>query len=369
MLKGIGGALTAAALVGLVGWYWPEGVNIVTEIETNLPAEQAPTVGAELTESPPISDILSQSIELDQQLAQEFLEPSEFPEHSWPITEGNDDLFNYQHVAMPYSVVGDQFDQPHDTLSCQFQAGQSRVHAHEHQQRLTLKCRESEYAPVTIDIESVSVILYHQGKETPLSNVNQKPIDFGWEIVVEHQPKDQGDVFVEVKFSDPDSPGKVFSLKQSYQKSSVSAAHFTGNYRETADSSGLTVLAELSVALAGDYQFVANLNHLEGPIGVAYFEGDLEEGTHEIPFEFYGLMFQQQQVDGPFELEAPRGTFSSATLPAPDHNLTEAEYLAIVQASMGDLPAEVPVAPGPNYETEFYRHQQFTDQPYYQLKD
>jgi hypothetical protein len=88
------------------------------------------------------------------------------------------------------------------------------------------------------------------------------------------------------------------------------AAHLTGRYRDELRDGSLMVSAEVDVTRAGRFHLAATLYSMAGePVGTAQAAAELEPGRRWIELSFYGLMFHDRQVAGPFRL----GTVSLAT--------------------------------------------------------
>jgi hypothetical protein len=88
------------------------------------------------------------------------------------------------------------------------------------------------------------------------------------------------------------------------------AAHLTGRYRDQLRDGSLAVAAEVDVTRAGRFHLAATLYSMAGePVGTAQAAAELEPGRRWIELSFYGLMFHDRKVAGPFRL----GTVSLAT--------------------------------------------------------
>lgn len=88
------------------------------------------------------------------------------------------------------------------------------------------------------------------------------------------------------------------------------AAHLTGRYRDELRDGSLVVSAEVDVTRAGRFHLAATLYSMAGePVGTAQAATELEPGRRWIELSFYGLMFHDRKVAGPFRL----GTVSLAT--------------------------------------------------------
>ena len=70
------------------------------------------------------------------------------------------------------------------------------------------------------------------------------------------------------------------------------------------------ILAEVDVARPGRFHLAGTLHTLKGePVGTAQSASELEPGRHWIELSFYGLMFHDRKVAGPFRL----GTLAFST--------------------------------------------------------
>lgn len=105
------------------------------------------------------------------------------------------------------------------------------------------------------------------------------------------------------------------------------AAHLTGRYRDTVRNGNLVVLAEVDVERPGRFHLAGTLHTLKGePIGTAQAAAELEPGRHWIELSFYGLMFHDRKVAGPYRL----GTLAFSTtgaMPNALNDLVENAYV------------------------------------------
>ena len=87
-------------------------------------------------------------------------------------------------------------------------------------------------------------------------------------------------------------------------------ARLTGRYRDSLRDGNLVIAAEVEVAEAGRFHLAGTLYSPAGePVGVAQAAANLEPGRHWIELSYYGLMFHERQVAGPFRL----GTLALST--------------------------------------------------------
>ncbi len=84
---------------------------------------------------------------------------------------------------------------------------------------------------------------------------------------------------------------------------SVPLAHLTGRYRDEIVDGSLVVSAELAVHAAGRFHLEATLAETDGtPLGWAQSAQVLEAGTAWMPLTYWGLMFRERGVPGPYVL-------------------------------------------------------------------
>lgn len=105
------------------------------------------------------------------------------------------------------------------------------------------------------------------------------------------------------------------------------AAHLTGRYRDEVRDGNLVIQAEVDVARSGRFHLAGTLHTLKGePLGTAQSGIELEPGKHWIELSFYGLMFHDRKVAGPYRL----GTLAFSTtggMPNALNDLVENAYV------------------------------------------
>lgn len=80
-------------------------------------------------------------------------------------------------------------------------------------------------------------------------------------------------------------------------------ARLTGEMREELRDGSLVVSVEVKVETAGRFHLAGTLAEMKGaPVGTAQAAAVLEPGVHWLELEFYGLMFRERGVAGPFRL-------------------------------------------------------------------
>lgn len=105
------------------------------------------------------------------------------------------------------------------------------------------------------------------------------------------------------------------------------AAHLTGSYRDEVRDGNLVILAEVDVTRPGRFHLAGTLHTLKGePVGTAQAAAELQPGRQWIELSFYGLMFHDRKVSGPFRL----GTLAFSTtggMPNALNDLVEDAYV------------------------------------------
>lgn len=101
---------------------------------------------------------------------------------------------------------------------------------------------------------------------------------------------------------------------------SAPAAHLTGRYRDRIQDGNLVIAAELDVAEAGRFHLAGTLYSMAGePIGWAQAAAKLAPGRQWIELSYYGLIFHDRNVAGPFRL----GTLALSTTSAMPNALND----------------------------------------------
>ena len=81
------------------------------------------------------------------------------------------------------------------------------------------------------------------------------------------------------------------------------SAKLTGRYRDALRDGNVVISAEVEVTEVGRFHLAGTVHSLAGePIGTAQSAVELTPGRHWIGLSFYGLMFHDRQVAGPFRL-------------------------------------------------------------------
>jgi hypothetical protein len=81
------------------------------------------------------------------------------------------------------------------------------------------------------------------------------------------------------------------------------AAHLTGRYRDELRDGSLVISAEVDVARPGRFHLAGTIYSTKGePVGTAQAGTELQPGRQWIDLTFYGLMFHDRQVAGPYRL-------------------------------------------------------------------
>lgn len=103
-------------------------------------------------------------------------------------------------------------------------------------------------------------------------------------------------------------------------------ARLTGRYRDSLRDGNLVIGAEIEVTETGRYHLAGTIYSPSGePVGVAQAAANLEPGRHWIELSYYGLMFHERNVAGPYRL----GTLALSTthrMPNALNDLVENAY-------------------------------------------
>lgn len=80
-------------------------------------------------------------------------------------------------------------------------------------------------------------------------------------------------------------------------------AHLTGRYRDAVRQGSLVISAEIEVRRTGRFHLAGTVASMKGePIGSAQTAAELEPGRYWLDLQFYGLMFHDRQIAGPYKL-------------------------------------------------------------------
>jgi len=80
-------------------------------------------------------------------------------------------------------------------------------------------------------------------------------------------------------------------------------AHLGGEIRDEVRDGNLVMSVEVTVEKAGRFHLAGTLAEMNGtPVGWAQTAAELEPGTHTLELSFYGLMFRDHGVAGPYRL-------------------------------------------------------------------
>jgi len=98
--------------------------------------------------------------------------------------------------------------------------------------------------------------------------------------------------------------GSLLTTATSFQLSNPGAA-LTGRYRDRLEEGNVVIAAQVEVGQAGRFHLIGTLSTPQGePVGVAQTAVELTPGKHWVDLSFYGLMFHDRGVAGPFVLSS-----------------------------------------------------------------
>lgn len=307
-------ALSLAAVLVLVLIYvvWPESEEEKRAESERMEKELREEHGVTEFEDEEVdavnAPINPRAIELAE--AQDYRERARWPEFAYPIIEGNDPLANELTVGKSARRIKDNpYIMVHYLDQYHFRPDEPIViHAY-------LLDSKNEKVP----FNGIQVVLTERGVESKVFDSRDMKDDGG-------QADTAGDLIYTASLTLPkDRQGPEVSphgypvmIRATTPRGPMGAmqlAHVgwlnlkhTGKFsdRLVADAKGnhLEVAAEFNVEKWGNYHVQASVYAADGTaIGWAQNRLALAAGTHSIPLTFYGLMFCEKKIPGPYTLK------------------------------------------------------------------
>ncbi|NJD69214.1 MAG: hypothetical protein FIA90_11300 [candidate division NC10 bacterium] len=148
--------------------------------------------------------------------------------------------------------------------------------------------------------EVIGIIDYHDDGVTPDERAGDGVYAARF-IVPEAQVPDLADSFnVRIEVAMADGTVERFGSHFTY---SNPHARVTGRYRDAVQQGSLVISAEIEVWRKGRFHLAGTVASKKGePIGYAQTAAELEPGRHWLNLQFYGLMFHDRKVAGPYKL-------------------------------------------------------------------
>ncbi|PKA17198.1 hypothetical protein [Leptospira haakeii] len=297
------------------GWFLSEEEK---KAKAEWMAKGSPPGGSSASENPNFLESLDESIP-PEKILKDYLEWSEYPPNSRPLSKFNEDLTNPYFIQLsPIAMVDKPEDKKPNGYSCKLQPLQWAAIGVKDPLHITLECfNTSNFEKVPLNIRNVKLWKEFDGNKFVAlpPDGNDKGIDgdahakdniftFEWRPTY----KDWGDMFLEVEFeyAKEKKQGKVLS---SFFSSPYQPAEWSGYFLDVPRDGSLSVKTGVNVFKAGTYHLEANLvNAGNGdPIAWASFDGKLNAGRQEVEFLFFGKLIRESGYEGPYALTQLRG--------------------------------------------------------------
>lgn len=121
-----------------------------------------------------------------------------------------------------------------------------------------------------------------------------------FEVPAAHRPRLAASFLVKIQATFADGTSRFATSGFLYSRPH---ARLVGRYRDQARGGNLVISARVEVVEAGRFHLAGTLHTLAGePVGTAQTVVELAPGRHWVDLEFYGLMFHDRAVTGPFRL-------------------------------------------------------------------
>jgi hypothetical protein len=297
------------------------------------------------------------------QILETYQEWAQYPPYSRPMSVLNHDL------AFPFIVESSPdylFDKVGDTepngYLCLFQPRTWAVIGQEDLMHVTLECRDSDRKRVKVSIDKAQVFREFDGKRygavsADVNDNGQNGDETAGDNIFTFQWKpmksDWGEMSLVADITY--GPGKKTTVTSSFFSSPNLPAKYAGIFTERVDEGSLKVRTVLEVYKKGRYHLEANLKDKKNGDYIAYatFDGNLNSGTQEVDFIFFGKILRDKGLDGPYIVTDFRG--HRVNLPIdPDWFTQGEEGLKKIQAAKTTEPDKELVYPYKDgFETRF----------------
>ncbi|MCX7633998.1 MAG: hypothetical protein N2Z22_11770 [Turneriella sp.] len=303
----------------------------------------------------------------------DFREWAQYPPDSRPLTASDTDILRHEKIElpmMPMPIVEDN-KLKEAIHACVLQAETHTVYedqTHETQ----LRCQNIASGKFVMpDIKAVKLTRssgIHTFSAPPpdiVKNDAKTPVSVSF--FFKPRPSDWGDMELTVDFTLPDEKtSHVHRLKTHFFSSPQAPAKFTGNFRERLERGSLIISAEIQVRLAGSYRIEANLLADNGdPVAHARTDTKLGGGTQWVDLLFFGKIFRDRRIPGPYKLTGLRGQQMNLPINPDDLTLPPEQVEKILQNTQQTEPIKRAIIPWlREYRTEAYKLDQFSDAEY-----
>lgn len=253
-----------------------------------------------------------------------YKEANRYAPTTVPLVPGMKDVLQPDVVPvrdMPMMGVRNLYTKPEHRLYYRFETDKFRYVAPEPVQlRLSVYRGEQKHEPVAVKVGAVSVHrLQPSGRHTVLGTVALKETSPGEYSATYLPPKRKGaeedDLLqFEVSWEFTDGELKPARERALVQYTAFPPAAFTGRFLERLENGSLFIDAEVESQREGTAQVAGNLFAADGttPVAVSVVPATLKRGHSWVTLEFYGLVFHDRGVPGPYVLKTLRGHFPSS---------------------------------------------------------
>lgn len=332
-----------------------------------------------------MGETAEEGIEGAKRMLKEYMAWSVYPQTSRPLLKDYEDLIDHStlklrptHMAHVDPVTGKLIP---SAFSCLIQPQKHSVIGSD-QQVITLWCNrgpDGKFVPVKI-VDATLV------KSTPLGtqrqpspnlndmgeNGDEKRGDNVYTMTWKPTPSDWGDMDLTVKLEIPEEKeNRVYEMTTGFFSSPRLIAEFTGNFQEKIVDGSLIISAELNVNTPGLYEFHANLfNVSDEPVAINRVKKEMAGGKQWVDFLFYGKIFHDRDVNGPYVLTGLRGERRNLPInPTEFAGKSPEQMERLMQESLNRPEAKQPnheVMPSwdKQYKTQDYAISDFSNQPY-----
>lgn len=332
LVSGVLGLVLVLLVVALWSRPRPEAPPPATTSAERFTARPPPTPGApprprSVVPEKALAEThrLNQDPEVVAMYLEQFKAANRYPPTTLPLMPGMTDVLEPDRVAAadkPVMGVRNLYTKPEYRLFYRFEADKGRYVAPEPVQlRLTVFRGEHKREPVAVKVAPVSVRrLDASGQPTVLGTVELKESSPG-EYTATYLPGvklgGQEDELLqfEVGWTFDDAKLKPAQERALVQYTPAPPASFTGRFLERLENGSLLVDVEVDSQREGDVQVAGNLFAADGttPVAFSVVPARLERGRSWVTLEFYGLVFHDRGVAGPYVLKTLRGHFPSDT--------------------------------------------------------
>ncbi len=320
-----------------------------------------------------------------ERMLEDYKKWAVYPPDSRPLLPDYEDLIDYSIIKLrPQRLL---FVDPTDkkpqssNFECLLQPLKHTVIGTE-TLKVTLWCNSGgNGAFVPVDIQEVVLVKRipagPQRQPTPDLNDSgmhgdDKSGDNIYTMTFRPTPSDWGEMELTVKLKIPsEKESRLYELNTSFFSSPRLVAEFTGNFRENISTGSLVISAEVKVLIAGHYELTANLFTEKGdPVSINRIDRELQSGSQWVDFLFFGKIFHDRELDGPYALTGLRGERKNLPIgPTELAGKSPEEMERIMQASLNRPEAAQPnreVMPSwdNKYRTQAYTISSFSDREY-----